>query len=94
MRVIGKILSVIIVGILSVILFAMDQVAKVYSFISSWILLFCGIFFLLAICTKRWDAMLLFSGIVVSIFVGFVVIAFAMILTERVREKIKCEISL
>lgn len=94
MRVIGKIIRVILVGILLVVLFAMDQVAKVYSLISGCVLLLCGICLVLAICIKRWDALLLLGILTALIIVGFIIIAVVMISAERIITKLKYNSSL
>lgn len=94
MRVIKRMLSAIIVGILSVLLFALDQVAKIYSLISGWLLLLCGICLVLAVCIKRWDALVLFGTLTLSIIIGFIIIAVVMIIADEIRTKLKCNISL
>jgi len=89
MRVIGKILSAIIVGVLSVVLFALDQVAKVYSLIVGVFYLLMGICVILAIVSQQWTALGILGILIAVSIVLFLAIGESMVLLERMKEMIK-----
>ena len=86
MRVIGKILSLIVIGILSVILFAMDQVAKVYSLAAVMVYTVLGICLLFAILGKQCNGVIILS-IMLVIGILFFMLGIMMTLAENAKSR-------
>lgn len=86
MRIIGKILSAIIVGLLSVVLFALDQVAKVYSLVAGVFYIFMGICVILAFLSKQWTALGILGIILLVNIVIFFVFVESIVLIEKAKD--------
>jgi len=88
MRVIKRMLSAIIVGILSVILFVLDQVAKVYSLVAGVFYILMGICILLAAISQQWTALGIL-GIMIAVCIAlFLIIAEAIVLIDRIKSSL------
>lgn len=88
MRVVGKILSAIIVGLLSVVLFALDQVAKVYSLVAGVFYIFMGICILLAVISQQWTALGIL-GIMIAVSIAlFFVMAEVIVLIDHIKARL------
>ena len=75
MRIILRILAVLTAAVLSVIIFALDQAAKVYSLIAGWFYILLALCAVMAIIGQNWIGLGLLGGMFAFTMVVFVLAA-------------------
>ena len=80
MRMIGRILGILMAGILSIVIFFLDLLTKIYAVIISWFYIVLAICAIAALVWKQWTSLAIFIGVFVlsvglvlgmGLFIGF-----------------------
>lgn len=89
MRIILKIFTVLLAAILSVIVFAMDQLAKVYSIVAGWFLLLLAFCAVMAVICQNWTSLAILGGMFVATILVFLLAAIATGFIEDLWDRLK-----
>ena len=89
MRIILKIFTVLLAAILSVIVFAMDQLAKVYSLVAGWFFLLLALCAIMAVIAQNWVGLGILAGTFALTLGVFLLAAIATGFIEDLRDRLK-----
>lgn len=89
MRFVVKVLSRITVLNLSLILFLIDMIAKLYSYVAGAFYLLIGVCLLLALISKQWNAIVIFGILIAVSLLVFWGIAEIIIVVERMKDRLR-----
>ncbi len=89
MRIILKIFAVLLAAILSVVVFAMDQLVKVYSLVAGWFFLLLALCAVMAVIGQNWTGLAILGGMFVAAILVFLLVAIATGFIEDLRDRLK-----